>query len=372
MARLKKGTTDIRITITAPSFERIGGVAGYYRSLGQAFSGGTVDFLTIGSRKRSENIIVRLLRMSRDSLRLAVLLSRGENRIVVINPSLDAKSLLRDGASALIARLFRSQLIVFFHAWKESTERKIRSRFSGVFRFVFLRADLIIVLSSEVAEKIQSFGYKGKIILEKTVVEDSLFAGIAESRLWFSNGKRDDFTVLFLSRIEKTKGIYEAIEAFANLKTRYPNIRLIVAGDGGELASARRRVSDLGIDGIEFIGPVRGENKLGVFLRSDIFILPSYYEGMPVSVLEAFCCGLPVITSKVGGLKDFFIDGAMGYMTETNDPIDLAHLIESLMLNRQRRLEMGKYNYRYAQENCLSRSAAQRMEHLFQDLLQAR
>jgi glycosyltransferase involved in cell wall biosynthesis len=114
-------------------------------------------------------------------------------------------------------------------------------------------------------------------------------------------------TILFLSRIDKKKGIDLLLVAFATTLTKHPNTVLVIAGSGDPAytASLRKQATDLGIaSAVSWPGFVSGIDKANLFRASDIFVLPSYSENFAVAVLEAMSFGLPVVVSENVGLAE--------------------------------------------------------------------
>ena len=79
-----------------------------------------------------------------------------------------------------------------------------------------------------------------------------------------------------------------------------------------------------------------------------VFFLPTYGEGMPISVLEAMAYGLPVVTRQVGGLNDFFINEKMGFITKSKSPKVFSDFLIRLIEDSELRKAMAEYNKKYA------------------------
>ena len=112
---------------------------------------------------------------------------------------------------------------------------------------------------------------------------------------------------------------------------------------------------------IKMVGHVKGSEKAKLFKESHIFCLPSYSEGLPNSVLEAMAFGLPVITTEVGGLKHFFHDNKMGFFVAPGSIHELKEKLEILILDKEKMVEIGKYNYNYAHEKLLNNVVVKRI-----------
>ena len=138
--------------------------------------------------------------------------------------------------------------------------------------------------------------------------------------------------MLFLGRIHPKKGVAELIRAWALLRRSDPSLalgwRLIVAGwdDGGHLPGLRTLVAELGlVDHVLFIGSVFGADKEAWFRSAKAFILPSYSEGLPMAVLEAWSYELPVFMTGACNLPEGFEEGAA--IEVSTDPNQLANAL---------------------------------------------
>jgi glycosyltransferase involved in cell wall biosynthesis len=232
-------------------------------------------------------------------------------------------------------------------------------------------ASAIIVLASEFKDRLVNWGFdEEKIVLETTAVDDNLLKSldIIDHRKRFKS--KSNFNILFLARIEKAKGIYDAIDTYKILRSRFPAVSMTVAGDGSELLQVKDYVSRNRIEGIEFLGWVDNESKRNAYLDADLYLFPtSWGEGMPNSVLEAMGFGLPVITRPVGGLTDFFEDGKMGYIMDSTSCVDLASKCEKFIDDPEFRIGVCEYNHRYAMNRFLASRVARRIEGIYQNAL---
>lgn len=123
---------------------------------------------------------------------------------------------------------------------------------------------------------------------------------------------KDNYNLLFLCRLQKEKGLEELLEAMANLKKEnVSNYYLTVVGGGPYLETARQKVKELGLnDLVLLVGNVNDEaKKKEYFIKSDIYILPTYYnEGFPRTLYEAMIFGTPILTTFVSGIPSLMVD----------------------------------------------------------------
>lgn len=339
-----------KILISTPDPGRKGGVAMLYNTL-KPFLKKDVDFFYTGTRGINITLCSNLYRIVGDYIHFAVRIMGGRYSTLIINPSLANKALLRDGIFILLSSLFNLKIIVFFHGWKEETEKQIDTRWKRLFCFVFFKANVFVVLAKKYKKKIEQWGYKGCVIVGKTCVSQDFSARVHQIKKQNSETDPSNFTILFLSRIERDKGIFEAVSIYEKLKRRNKKVKMIIAGSGDALAGVKNFVMENKLRDIEFKGFVEGRQKINIFANADCYLFTSYSEGMPLSVLEAMTAGLPIVTTPVGGVVDFFEQEQMGYMiplTKKDLMVDrLGEIIQKKNLSRR----MSKYNKIYAQQH---------------------
>jgi len=140
--------------------------------------------------------------------------------------------------------------------------------------------------------------------------------------------------VLFLGRLEAAKGVFDVLEAVSALRPTVPDVRLVCAGDGDRVAVARY-AERLGIaDAVKFTGWVGPSGKRALLEAAAVFVLPSYEEAMPMSLLEAMSAGLPAIVSPVGGIPEVVVDGVTGFLVAPGDTASLQRLLRKVLLDR--------------------------------------
>lgn len=133
--------------------------------------------------------------------------------------------------------------------------------------------------------------------------------------------------VLYLGRIHKIKGLDLLIQAFAGVAGLLPDVKLVIAGpDNGYLGALRKSVSGLRLlDRVLFTGPLYGQAKLEAYVDCDVYVLPSTYEIFGITILEAWACSKPVVTTDRCGLADI-VDNQAGLVV----PPDMERLRDAL------------------------------------------
>lgn len=125
---------------------------------------------------------------------------------------------------------------------------------------------------------------------------------------------------LFLGLIGDNKGIYDLIEVIAANKEELEGRMRLIVGGNGETEKLTKLISDNQLEKlVEFRGWIDGQAKHDLLQKSDVFILPSYSEGMPVSILEAMSYGMPVISTNVGGIPEIVHSEVNGKIIKPGD-----------------------------------------------------
>jgi glycosyltransferase involved in cell wall biosynthesis len=178
-------------------------------------------------------------------------------------------------------------------------------------------------------------------------------------------------SLLFLGEVSERKGIYDLLKAVLLLKSKGYNYDVNVVGPG-EIFVARDFIEKLDIeDNVSFAGPLRGMDKIEAFSRAWCFVLPSYAEGMPISIIEAFAAGLPVISTTVGGIPELVTDGINGYICEPGDVDTMASKLALIMERSKVRNRIGKTNRDKVQVEFSMEVCADRVAAVYNDLLGA-
>lgn len=183
---------------------------------------------------------------------------------------------------------------------------------------------------------------KGHIAFLATWYNDDVFRLAAEgererARLAFAQRFNFDPAgrfVLFAGRWEAQKNPGLAIEAFARAAASRESLHLLLAGSGGLEKAMREVVNELGMIGrIHFLGPLRAPELAAVMGFCDTLLVSSCFEGMPILVLEALACGLPVVSTEAGEIRKIIEEGVTGVVSAEYTPDSLAQALE-MMLER--------------------------------------
>jgi glycosyltransferase involved in cell wall biosynthesis len=152
-----------------------------------------------------------------------------------------------------------------------------------------------------------------------------------------------------VATFKRQKGHQYLIEAAATLKRKYPEFHLLFVGDGELKIDLEKSVAELNLDeNIHFLGS-RSDVPL-ILAASDMFILPSLWEGLPMALIEAMASGLPVIATKVSGTSEVMVDGKTGILVEPGNSSELASAIEKILVDPDKIRAMGTFSQRRVED----------------------
>lgn len=278
---------------------------------------------------------------------------------VLLNPSLGGKSMYREMYYAKKCVLYGKRFSIFFHGWDWRFAETLDANNSLRKKYVDLinNSSNVFVLGNEFRNKLVSWGCDGdKIYLEKTMVNDD-FVPVKIKMEFLSNKLR----ILFLSRVTRPKGIFEAVDAFKLHMSKSPESELTIAGSGEDIDALKDYVNENAIANIEFFGFANDAMKRKLMNSHDVFILPSYSEGMPISIFEAMAHGLTIITRPVGGIPGFFKNKDMGFLVDSLLPEDFANALNEVIDDKNLRERVSQFNHNYVIDNVTSTIVSRRI-----------
>jgi mannosylfructose-phosphate synthase len=165
-----------------------------------------------------------------------------------------------------------------------------------------------------------------------------------------STGIRDRY-VFCLSRIDTNKGHDLLLHAFDVVQAKIPDVRLLIGGGSpkpkerelGVFETMRSIVAEKGMeDRVEILGYVPDETLVPLYRGAEIFALPSLFEPFGMTALEAMACGIPVVASKFGGIKDVISPGKNGTLVDPTDPEEFANALIALLEDPENARELGQ------------------------------
>jgi glycosyltransferase involved in cell wall biosynthesis len=245
----------------------------------------------------------------------------GRSHIVHIFSASHSSFLVATLPAWCVARLLGKHTLIHYH----SARAPEHLRHSRVARLVLRASDAVVVPSRYLAE-----------ILAGYAVPTEVVANVIDAAALRFRYRRVIHPRLVCTRnFESRYAVDLVVHAFAEIKKEMPSARLLLAGRGPEEATIRKLVGDLGLVGeVEFCGAVPRDGIGEVLDRADIFVNASRIDNMPVSILEAFAAGLPVVSAASGGIPYLVEHERTGLLSEVGDVPALTQNVRRVISNQ--------------------------------------
>jgi len=339
----------MKVLIVSPKFSLLGGVSNHYRGLSKYFDN-RVSYHFIEETKSS--VLKKFI--SYGIFIWSLLQIRP--RTVLLNPSFQHRSLLRDFGFLLISRVFRIKVIVFFHGWDKSLEQIVRR--NAVFKYLMKLPDAYIVLSNDYRDFLDNLNLSKPIYLETTKVDDDYLHNLDLKK------KKYNRSLLVMSRIVESKGVLKALDIFEQMLGKHPDFVLDIVGDGELLPKVKSLTLKKGLrDKVNFHGYITGDDLRNVIKENSVLLLPTTHgEGLPTSIVESMGIGLVVVTSSVGGIKDLYSKVNFGISLESNRVDEYVTYLSWLFESRESMIEIGERNSEYVKSHLVASVVAKRLE----------
>lgn len=345
----------MRTMILLPELNRLHGVVLHYKGLQKYWNHDTVYF-EIPKRKGPWHYVLLMLNLAKYYFKL--LFRRSDT--IIFNTSLKA-GFYAQIIHFIIARMLFYKTIIFIHGWDVNSEYFLNKKLA---RYYLKKANAIIVLAESFKTKLKDAGIHTNIYVSCTKVDDDLLYGFNIDKKVAKEEKR----FLYVSRIEKEKGILLSIDIFREIRKKFPQYMFHIVGDGSYVNNVKLYLKD-NDDGIKICGRLEGEKLSNEFKSADFFFLQSESEGLPAALLEAMAFGLVPIVTPVGAIPELFIDKKMGIMSDSHDVGYYVERITSLCKDNDRLKEISTFNYSYAQEHFLASQVARTLEEIIKQVI---
>ena len=342
-----KEQEKIKVLMLGPDRSVHGGISGVVNNYYEAGLDQKIDLCYIGTMKEGSRVR-KLLKAVCAFILFCVKVSG--HQIVHVNMASDS-SYYRKSVFVRMARIFRKKIVIHQHGgnFEDFYYRQLDDKGRRNVNRVLSMGDVLVVLSREWKMFFAQMVDETKIIVLPNAI------GIPEAvKKIYGQHK-----ILFLGRICRDKGIQELFEVIPDLRRKFPDIRVYL---GGIWEDEKLRQQAEGLkDCVIWTGWITGMEKEQYLRDCDIFVLPTYFEGQPVSVLEAMAYGCAVIASETGGIPQMIIHGQTGLLIRPGDARSLREAAEQALSDPELCRRLGE-NARRRAENDFS--IEQNMEEL--------
>jgi len=268
-------------------------------------------------------------------------------------------SFLRLYPILVLAKGFRKKVVFHIHGGRFDYfyDQIAPSWGKAMIRHAFSSSDRIVVLTDEWSRKLSHICNSEKItILPNTRPINISNEGVGKALV------SKPRTLLFMGELCERKGVYDIINGMKQLETEKAQIEVLLCGQG-EQNEIETYIKKLNLEGtIKLLGWVSGQKKEELLQKAYLFLLPSFIEGLPISILEAMASATPIIATDVGGIPELIKDGYNGYLIPVKSPEQLAIRTDQLLNDENLWMKMA--------ENALSTIKSEfSMQHAEQKLI---
>ena len=268
--------------------------------------------------------LTRIIRIWKNYKGWKLLLKRQDYKIIHYNFPLDALSIIRDFFFLRAAHYAEKKIVIHVHGGLYLFKKEKPYIIKRILCEIFSWGCPIIVLSRKEQEKVQQEYYAENVYVLPNCVD------LSEAEKFTRNFDSDRLEMLYLGRIEPNKGMDYLYDAMAEWQAYHTNFRVHFAGvEQGNYGYITKFQQLLG-DKFVYEGVVTGKEKSNLFKQCQIFLLPSLYEGLPISLLECMSFGLVPIVTDVGSIGEFVKDKKNGLLLQVKDAKSIVKALDLL------------------------------------------
>ena len=254
--------------------------------------------------------------------------------------------------------------------------------YEPVVKYTLEKADAVTAVSEFLKEKAHNeLGIEREIHVIPNFIDIAKFSHLEGVRLYVESGcvglrkeekalelNPGEKILLHASNFRKVKRVVELVETMRIVVDHFPEARLIIAGDGPTRIEVERKIEALDLcNNVHLLGIK--SNMQEIMCSADMFLLNSTLEGMPLVLLEAMSCSLPVVTTPAGGIPELVRPGKDGAVTKGYDQEEYAEVIIELLENDEKRKRLGQAGRKRVEESFSSERIVTMYEKVFEDVI---
>lgn len=341
-----------RILITAPNLNSTVNISGISAVVNEIFKYSNFNLIhfQVGKSDQSTRNYKRFVSILMSYFKFLIFIYRNKINIIHLNVPFEKFSLLRDIVYLIIGKIVNTRIVVHVHGGYYMSNICNNTILKIIIKTYLKFADTVIVLSLIESDFLSKYySYKNAVVIPNSISIQMPPTKIEE----IINMKKLQ-NILFFGRIDYNKGLQEIIHTLNRLVNDGLKFQFHVCGTGPD---KERFIDSLNNSSINYIyhGTVSGTNKDEIFKKSYIFLLPSYYEGMPISLIEAMSYGCIVIASTVGSIPFVIQDNFNGMLVSPRSVDDLYFKTYLALENIEasKKIALNGYNSVYSNFNSL-------------------
>lgn len=246
------------------------------------------------------------------------------------------------GLMCLVSKMItKSDVIIAPRSGFIINDLDYNKRLKGFIKYVFIKVDHVICQSNSwktLYEELIESKYNSKFVIIENVIDFDKYKNLPVRKLQ----KSETVQILFMAWVAQNKGIFELIESVKVLKDNNYNFRLTVAGLGADYDSVVALVAKYKLcDCVEFKGWVLDADKIDILSTTDIFVLPTYFDGYPNSLMEAMASAKACVATKVGSIPDMIDNYESGIIIEKQNSGQLYQSLQELISDPELRFKLS-------------------------------
>lgn len=338
MTDQESGSSRMTVLISGHLPPPMGGMATYYQTLLSSSLSEYINlhFVQTSSQKRELSnsgtaTFSNLISAFQDCVRFTKALLKTRPQIAHIGTAFGL-SFVKHSYCVFISRLLGCRVLLHPHCSISTLYTDKSKAWQWFFRQVIRNTHGLIVLSQEWLQ-LSKLIPGSQIYYLPNSVNLSTYQSALNARL-SRQSTGQPLKILYLGYLGSAKGSFVILEAVSKIQSENARMNFHLVGSEltpGELELLREKITDNHLEQVvKLLPPVSGDEKIALFQNADIFIYPSFHEGVPMAVLEAMASGLPIIATRVGGLPDVVKDGENGLLIDAGQPQQLADALLKL------------------------------------------
>ncbi len=322
----------MRVAMLGPGSKQKGGIATVIKNFKENFQFQNTEILFYSTWEEG-NLFSRLLITIQSIFLFPLFINRNQIDVVHLHVA-QAGSFYRKSLFLIISRLMNRPVILHMHASQFDKFYKKRGKSGKIYiKWIFEKASSVVVLSESWLKFYQTIADSHFIVMENAVP-------LPKVNYYNPHSKN----IVSFGRLGKRKGTYDILDLAKRIKKNYPMYTFIVYGDG-EIQAIREIIENQNIANVKIGGWIAGSKKNLVMEDIKLHLLPSYNEGMPMSILETMGYGIPNIASSVGGIPKVITSGKNGYLVQPGDIDSIEKYVIEVIENRDKTDKMSQESY---------------------------
>ncbi len=330
------------------------------------------NIITLDTTQKSNpppSLIIRFFYSISRTISLLKTLINKQPKVTLIFTS-DGFSAFEKGVNILICNFFGSKTLIFPRAGNLINQVSNSSFFLKIIKYLFNKADIFLCQGYKwkyfASNKLNIVDDKIEIVGNWTATQSLINVG--KNKKYIKNKNKINF--VFIGWIENHKGIFELLNASNILLKKKYEFNLTFVGGGNEEKSAERFTKKHKMnDSVNFAGWKNSKQLTEIFELNDVFVLPSWNEGMPNSMIEAMAAGLAVIVTSVGVITDYLNNNQQAVIVPPKDIEALKNAMIKIINDENFRIKLSKNGHKFAKNHFSANKELSNLKNIINKLL---